>query len=94
MGRTEESNDLGDAIALTPSLFLGFYLPHIAHITLRTPDGVVPAVDYIHDGGTVLTSRPPLAVAVMLALGMSRADAMERLNRAETVLPSVQISED
>lgn len=88
MGTTEEPNsvDLGDAAALTPSLFLGHYLFHLDHIRLDRPDELPEAVAYIRSGGTVLTPDAGLATAAMLCLGISVDDALEKLHRATTVL--------
>lgn len=86
MGRSENQDDLGDAAALTPSLFLGHYLPHIDHLWLDAPERVPSAVEHIQYGGSVLTADPGLAISVMINLGLPLNGALEKIERATHVI--------
>jgi hypothetical protein len=86
MGTTEEA--LGDAVALTPSLFLGHEMPHLDHLLLErdTDVDVHCAVRWIQNGGTVLTPSAVIAMHVMFCLHIPVPEALDKLDRATHVL--------
>jgi hypothetical protein len=79
-------HDLGDAGAVTPTLFLGNTLPNITHFMLTREFLVPVAVDWIKQGETVLTAHPHLALMVLLSLGVTLDEAQEKIRRANSVL--------
>jgi hypothetical protein len=72
-----------DAVALTPSLFLGYKLS-IDHTDFLSVD---QAVETILSGGTVLVSDGTAALDIMLRLGITPSGALRKLHRANNVLP-------
>ena len=76
----EHTTELGDAVALTPSLFLGHDLYGIEYTLLGSHQYVGWAVDTIRNGGTVLTADPKLAMAVMVMLGIPVPEALGKID--------------
>ena len=85
MGRIQPLTE-DDAIALTPSLFLGYKLS-IDHENFSSVDR---AIETISSGGTVLVSDGTDALTIMLRLGITPSGALSRLHRANNVLPDTE----
>jgi hypothetical protein len=81
-----EAVDLGDAFALTPTLFFGYYLPHLDHMTVESAAQIPDAVRHLVNGGTVLTALPRVAMWIMIDLGIPASEALGKLDRANHVL--------
>lgn len=86
MGSTPLNLEEDDAVALTPSLFLGYKLS----IDHEDFDSVEQSVDVISSGGTVLVSDGTAALEIMLKLGITPAGALRKLHRATNVLPETE----
>lgn len=75
-----------DAFALTPSLFLGYYLS-IEHDDFVS---VEQAVSAISNGRTILVNDGTVALEIMLRLGITPSGALHKLHRATTVVPDTE----
>lgn len=70
-----------DAAAITPSLFIGSELPFEHHVF----SDVQNALEIIDSGGTVLVQKEVHAFEILVRLGLSPEEALNRVRTASTV---------
>jgi hypothetical protein len=83
MGRQEVEDD---AVALTPSLYLGYVLS-MEHFVLATTDDLDKAVEHIRAGGIVRTPVRYLATMLLVRLHVPVNQILKKLHDATHVQP-------